>query len=180
MFQLIHICRDDDSDDYMLSCPTASRSLMDVSTQSNDVVTRNDIVFLFEAKDKKECKYLDELNQCLQNTREETIALIHSNLEPSSILESLQFKEILMNCSYRVDLWNWKLVYSIQRDGISTDSILLIKDKHSHVFGAFVDAPWINCKDKYLRVYKSCGLQNFFLRSDISSITVGTGECPCS
>ncbi|ETO15017.1 TLD family protein [Reticulomyxa filosa] len=122
----------------------------------------------------------------------------------SSICTTRQLTQVIANCPGYAELWNWKLCYSLQKDGSSlvtffenckntVQSILLVKDEQGHVFGAFVDTFWrnvpeyggsVDCfvwhfdeQDK-LCVYKSTGYNRFYAHSDYNGIIIGEGGTP--
>ncbi|ETO19356.1 oxidation resistance 1-like protein [Reticulomyxa filosa] len=169
------------------------------------IITRKDVVYLFEAVDDRDNEQLFAISERLKMIRGCNVSIsISLTLEQSDILEIVKLKEIMRRCPARTKLWNWKKCYSTELHGISMitfydrcahadESILLLKDTNHCIFGAFVDAPWIS-SDEYrgsidcfvwkfdqeggLCVYKPSGSHPYYVRSDMSSITIGGGECP--
>ena len=141
------------------------------------------------------------------------IEIDKKSLKNSIILSEIQLKKIIYHCSSITHFCEWKCFYNTSIDGISkytfynnlskiknNKSIIIIKDRINHIFGAYIDNAnynkncyhykgsydsfvfYFNGKyNKYnnnLYIYKSSGIQPYYLQCNDKYIIIGCGESP--
>ncbi|CAF0847248.1 unnamed protein product [Rotaria sordida] len=124
-------------------------------------------------------------------------------LQPSTLINEEQSKQILLQLPARVHALNWYLIFSTEAHGYSlnqlyrrslevdhdTPSLIIIKDVEQNIFGAFTSHQLIVSEGFYgtgesflftlhpeFRVFNWSGYNEFFVKGDLHSIGFGSGE----
>ncbi len=121
-------------------------------------------------------------------------------LDPSDVLTQSRCNEIENALSPSCQGHDWKLLYSISRDGASIDTffmkvqghkdtLLIVKDSHEATFGGYASKEWSICshyfgsgdcflfalKDDGLKKYTWTSKNNYFMLANEDSIGMGGG-----
>lgn len=144
------------------------------------VIVHDDANEKDEKKDDAEWEQVNysDIDQITANPEDMELA----NETECKLMAPIKMKELITNCPPRTHAYKWRLYYSTDRDGLSTntlysnmesvdESILIIQDSDNRVFGAFIDCQWIKPTVKKIE-YR--GTQKMFVFQCKNALTKGS------
>jgi len=124
-------------------------------------------------------------------------------LQPSTLIDETQSKQILLELPARVHGLNWRMTFSTEANGFSlnqlyrrsmdvdhdTPSLLLVKDIEQNIFGAYISQQLLISEGFYgtgesflftvhpeFQVFHWTGHNQFFVKGDVKGLGIGCGE----
>jgi len=124
-------------------------------------------------------------------------------LQPSTLIDEEQSKKILIELPARVHGLNWLMTFSTETHGFSLNqlyrrsleqdhdspSLLIVKDVEQNIFGAYISQQLMISEGFYgngesflftfhpeFRVFNWSGHNHFFVKGDVHSLGIGSGE----